>query len=94
MALAKIVFILMCVILLVTWILGTISQFLMIRNRKEGVKLFESKFLFNPFNMQFFGQKYLTEKGIYWRSKSWLFYGVFVIAIIILLSLNINNKTF
>lgn len=91
MKLVEIFFIITCVIiyviLLVSWVLGIVFQFLMMKNRKKKVKLFEHRILFNPFNLQFFGKKYLTEKGIYWRNKSWIFFSIFVITIIVILSL-------
>jgi len=81
------IFILIWLILFVALIQGIIFQFLMVRYRKPKVKLFDSKILFNPFNVQFFGQKYLTEKGIHLRNKSWLYISVFTVTILIFLCL-------
>ncbi len=68
-------------------ILGVISffliyvfQFLMISNRKPGIKFFDPRFLYNIFHIQFFGDKYLTKKGLHWRKLSWNCFLYFVLA--------------
>jgi hypothetical protein len=33
--------------------------------------------MYNPFNIQFYGDQYLTLKGLKWRNLSWICYGVF-----------------
>ena len=83
----KILFISIIIILIILWICGVVFQFLMIRNRKSEIRIFDRRILFNPFNIQFFGEKYLTKEGCHWRNKSWLCFGVFVVTIIIILSL-------
>jgi len=82
----KLIFITIWIFLLILFILGVIAQMLMIHNRKPGVNLFDRRLLFNPFNIEFFGRKYLTKKGIYWRNKSWLYFGIFVFIILLLFS--------
>lgn len=46
------------------------AQIRMIQNRKE-VSLFDKRILFNPFNIQFFGERYLSDVGLEWRNKAW-----------------------
>jgi hypothetical protein len=87
--LVGIFFVMVCLLLFVVIILGIVFQLLMIQCRKPEITLFDKKILFNPFNLQFFGQKYLSEKGIYWRNKSWLCFGAFFITIIIMF---LNNQ--
>ncbi len=81
----KSLFIILWIVLVIIFLVGVIYQILMIKNRKSGIKLFDSKILFNPFNTQFFGNKYLTDKGLYWRNKSWLFLIIFLLIIILFL---------
>jgi hypothetical protein len=64
-------------LLAILWFLGLFSQFLMIANRKPGVKFFDQRLMYNPFNIQFYGDQYLTLKGLKWRNLSWLYYGAF-----------------
>jgi hypothetical protein len=33
--------------------------------------------MYNPFNIQFYGDQYLTLNGLKWRNLSWICYGVF-----------------
>ena len=58
---------------------------MMIRNRKSDIKMFDKKLLFNPFNIQFFGDRHLTEKGLYFRNKSWMYLALLIIIIVIIL---------
>ena len=60
------------------WFLGLFFQVPMIRNRKPDVKFFDRRLMYNPFNIQFYGDQYLTLKGLKWRNLSWLCYGAFV----------------
>ena len=64
-------------LLAILWFLGLFFQFLMIRNRKPGVKVFDQRLTYNPFNVQFFGAEFLTLKGLKWRNLSWICYGAF-----------------
>ncbi|MDA8098329.1 MAG: hypothetical protein M0042_01735 [Nitrospiraceae bacterium] len=64
------------------WMLGLIFQFLMIANRKPGIKVFDQRLMYNPFNLQFYGAEYLTLTGLKWRNLSWICYGVFVLVLI------------
>jgi hypothetical protein len=64
-------------LLAVMWFLGLFFQMLMIANRKPGVKIFDQRLMYNPFNVQFHGGEYLTLRGLKWRNLSWLCYGVF-----------------
>jgi hypothetical protein len=41
------------------------------------VKFFDQRLMYNPFNIQFYGDQYLTLKGLKWRNLSWLCYGAF-----------------
>ena len=66
------------------WALGLVFQMLMIANRKQGVKLFDQRLMYNPFNMQFYGDEYLTLKGLKWRNLSWICYGAFALILILL----------
>lgn len=59
------------------WFLGLIFQVLMIVNRKPDVKVFDQRLMYNPFNIQFYGDQYLTLKGLKWRNLSWICYGAF-----------------
>ncbi len=61
----------------VMWVAGLFFQILMIRNRKPGVKVFDQRLMYNPFNLQFYGEEYLTLTGLKWRNLSWLCYGIF-----------------
>ncbi|NTW59028.1 MAG: hypothetical protein HGB21_07765 [Nitrospirae bacterium] len=65
-------------LLAILWFLGLFLPFLMITNRKPAVKVFDQRLMYNPFNIQFYGEQYLTRKGFKWRNLSWLCYGVFV----------------
>jgi hypothetical protein len=56
-----------------------LTQFCMVANRKPDVKLFQARLLYNPFNVQFQGRYYLTERGIYWRNISWVCFAFFMI---------------
>ncbi len=85
----KLFFITVCLVLLLVFTFVVVCQVLMVRNRKSDINLFDRRILFNPFNIQFFGEKYLTGKGIHWRNKSWLCLGIFVITIMIILSLKL-----
>ena len=51
--------------------LSVVFQFLMLANRKPGVGLFQARFLYIPFNIQFAGNYFLSEKGVFWRNLSW-----------------------
>jgi hypothetical protein len=64
-------------LLAILWFLGLFFQFLMIANRKPDVKVFDQRLMYNPFNIQFYGDQYLTLKGLKWRNLSWICYGVF-----------------
>ncbi len=64
-------------LLAVMWLAGLFFQVLMIRNRKPGVKLFDERLMYNPFNIQFHGDEFLTLTGLKWRNLSWICYGVF-----------------
>jgi len=66
------------------WGLGLLFQILMIANRKAGVKLFDQRLMYNPFNVQFYGDEYLTLKGLKWRNLSWICYGAFAVILILL----------
>ena len=71
------------VLLALLWVLGIIFQVLMIANRKPGIGLFDRQLMFNPFNVQFFGDEYLTPRGMQWRNLSWFCFGVFVAVIVL-----------
>lgn len=60
-------------------IFATVFQILMVINRKPDVKLFYSKFLYNPLAIQWGGKSYLTNKGRRWRDLSWLCIGLFLL---------------
>lgn len=64
------------------WLLCAVSQVLMIINRKPGVRLFQARFLYNPFVMQFSGRAYLTDRGLFWRNLSWFSGAIFVLALL------------
>jgi hypothetical protein len=68
------------------FVLFLVSQLMMITNRKSGVKLFDASLFGNPFAIQFYGQKYLTDRGLFWRNVSWLGAIGFVLSILALLS--------
>lgn len=80
-------FIILFIGLVVLFSLGVLLQVLMVRNRKSEIKLFDKKILFNPFNLQLFGNKYLKEKGIYYRNKSWVCIALFIFIILIVMGL-------
>ena len=61
----------------VMWLAGLLFQILMISNRKPGIKLFDERLMYNPFNLQFHGDEFLTLTGLKWRNLSWICYGVF-----------------
>jgi hypothetical protein len=61
----------------IMWFAGLFFQLLMIRHRKPGIKLFDQRLMYNPFNLQFHGDEYLTLTGLKWRNLSWLCYLVF-----------------
>jgi len=67
------------------WGLGLAFQVLMITNRKPGVKLFDQRLMYNPFNVQFYGDEYLTLAGLRWRNLSWICYGFFAAVLGLLL---------
>ena len=81
----NIIFICLWILLLILWASIVFFQILMIRHRNDGIKLFDSRLLFNPFNVQFFGKKYLTDKGLVYRNKSWIASGIFLITICLIL---------
>jgi len=60
-------------------------QYLMIIHRNKDVKFFDKRLFFNIANIQFFGAKYLTEKGVYHRNKSWHYLKKFCLSLIVLL---------
>ncbi len=66
------------------WGMGLLFQFLMIANRKQGVKLFDPRLMYNPFNAQFYGDEYLTLAGLKWRNLSWICYGAFAAVLVLL----------
>jgi hypothetical protein len=66
------------------WCLGLFFQVLMIANRKPEVKLFDQRLMYNPFNVQFYGDTYLTLNGLKWRNLSWICYGAFAVILILL----------
>jgi hypothetical protein len=66
------------------WCLGLVFQVLMIANRKPGIKLFDQRLMYNPFNVQFYGDEYLTLRGLKWRNLSWLCYGAFGVILVLL----------
>jgi hypothetical protein len=66
------------------WGMGLVFQILMIVNRKPGVMLFDRRLMFNPFNVQFYGDEYLTLRGLKWRNLSWVCYGAFAVILILL----------
>jgi hypothetical protein len=57
---------------IVFWIVNLFSQIMMIFNRKAGVRLFDASLFGNPFAIQFFGRKYLSKRGVFWRNISWM----------------------
>jgi hypothetical protein len=67
------------------WGLGLVFQVLMIKNRKPGVELFDQRLMYNPFNVQFYGDEYLTLRGLKWRNLSWICYGSFAAILILLI---------
>jgi len=73
----SIVFWILCAISL---ILFNVFQFLMIFNRKPGIKFFDPRFLYNIFHIQFFGDKYLTNRGLHWRKLSYNCFLYFILA--------------
>jgi len=64
------------------FLLCGVSQILMIFNRKPGVRLFQARFLYNPFAMQFRGRIYLTDRGLFWRNLSWISGALFTVAVL------------
>ena len=66
------------------WVLGLIFQVLMIANRKPGVRLFDQRLMYNPFSVQFYGDQYLTVRGLFWRNLSWICYIVFAVVLLLL----------
>jgi hypothetical protein len=74
------------------WFLGLFFQFLMIANRKPGVKFFDQRLMYNPFNIQFYGDQYLTLKGLKWRNLSWICYGAFVGILILIFGVYYYSK--
>jgi hypothetical protein len=66
------------------WVLGLVFQFLMIANRKADVKIFDRRLMLNPFNLQFFGDRYLTLRGLKWRNLSWICYGAFAVILVLI----------
>jgi len=70
-------------------LLGIISLFLMVHHRKVGVRLFDYRLLFNPFNLQFLGIKYLTQEGIYCRNRAWLCFGICALLILFIVFIEI-----
>ena len=63
------------------FLLFGVAQVLMILNRKPGVKLFQARFLFDPFTMQYRGRFYLTERGLFWRNVSWASGAIFMLGL-------------
>jgi hypothetical protein len=47
-------------------------------NRRPGVDPWDSRFLYNPNNLVFFGREHLTEKGLFWRNLFWLSLALFI----------------
>jgi hypothetical protein len=66
-------------------ILCMIGQWAMLMNRKPGVKLFDAAILGNPLAIQFFGRRFLTERGIFWRNVSWVSFSVPLMYILFIL---------
>jgi len=67
------------------WLLCLVSQVMMIINRKPSVRLFQARFLYNPFHMQFRGRVFLTARGLFWRNLSWTSGTLFVLALLALI---------
>ena len=76
----------------VLWTAGLLFQLLMIRNRKPGIKLFDRRLMYNPFNVQFFGSEYLTLQGLRWRNLSWICYSSFAAIFILIVGLFLYVK--
>ena len=79
-------------LLAVSWTAGLVFQVLMIRNRKPGVKLFDQRLLYNPFNVQFYGDEYLTLAGLKWRNLSWICYGAFAAILVVIFGIYYSVK--
>ncbi len=78
--------------LAVLWFLGLFFQILMIANRKPGIRVFDRQLAFNPFNLQFYGDQFLTLKGLMWRNLSWICYGVFSAILIVIIAMYYMKK--
>jgi len=81
----NLILVIICLGLFSLWLLSIISLFLMVRHRKTGVRLFDSRLLFNPFNLSLLGTKYLTQEGIYWRNRFWICFTIFTLVILFIL---------
>ena len=58
----------------------------MIRNCKQGVKLFDQRPMYNPLNVQFSCDEYLALTGLKWRNLSWICYGVFAGILVVIIA--------
>jgi ABC-type branched-subunit amino acid transport system permease subunit len=70
--------------LLFLFFLFVATQIAMLLNRKPGVKLFDVSIFGNPFVIQYYGRRYLTERGIFWRNISWVALAVIIISLLVL----------